>query len=398
MQAQAPHFDNNPTQAIPPIPVAPPPPAPPIGSVPMRMPEPRPPRSWLQYAIFAVALIGWMLAVWQAVRTGAPIPLPPDALIVNQGWVDDTAEVRDVVASLPEGQRHFGDTPAGRASLGPDEDVYLWDLARQLTGSPIPPRNQGAVGSCVAFATASAVEHLLCVQIAHDTKEGRPFGSFKALSTEVIYGGSRVEVGGNRVRGDGSVGAWAAEWCRKWGVVKRGVHGSHDLREYNEALCRQYGSRGVPDDLEPTAKESPVKSVTLVRSAAEAAKALRQGYPLMVCSNQGFSMQRDSQGFAAPQGQWAHAMCINGYTHSPRRGFHIENSWGPDAHRGPQGPGNPGTAGFWADYNVVDRMLSQGDSWAFSDAVGFPSRSIDWFVKSPRRHQPALFALHPFGG
>ena len=30
--------------------------------------------------------------------------------------------------------------------------------------------------------------------------------------------------------------------------------------------------------------------------------------------------------------------------------------------------------GFWADADVLDRMLAQGDSWAFSRFVGFPAK------------------------
>jgi len=50
------------------------------------------------------------------------------------------------------------------------------------------------------------------------------------------------------------------------------------------------------------------------------------------------------------------------------------NSWGGLAHSGPSGAGDPSTAGFWADADVVDRMLRQGDSWAFSRVSGFPRR------------------------
>ena len=88
---------------------------------------------------------------------------------------------------------------------------------------------------------------------------------YRDLAPEVIYGGSRVEIGGGRIRGDGSIGAWAARWVRDYGVVPRGLHGSHDLRLYDENRCRDYGRRGVPDDLEALAKEHPVRGVVNVR-------------------------------------------------------------------------------------------------------------------------------------
>jgi hypothetical protein len=352
---------------------------------------------WLKWVVWVAGCVGAVGAFaleWH--RTGVtpppPIlpPMPLDGGPVGQGWVNDPDEVEAVVAALPEGERRFRDTPAGKAKLGPDDDVYLWDACRKVTGDLLPPRNQGGVGSCVAFATAAAVEHLLCVQIARDGMRA----DFRPLAQEVIYGGSRVEVGGGRIRGDGSVGAWAARFVRDWGVIARGVHMGYDLSSYSEERCRQYGRTGVPDPLEPLARDSPVKGVAKVTTGPEAVQALRQGYPLVVCSDQGFTMQRDADGFARPSGQWMHAMAVVGYQSSPRRGFFILNSWGATAHTGPLGKGSPSPAGFWADYRTVERMLSQGDSWAFSDATGFPQRPLDWSrLPAPKLRRLDLFAL-----
>jgi hypothetical protein len=155
--------------------------------------------------------------------------------------------------------------------------------------------------SCVSFGTATAIEHLMCVEIANGDPE-----QYKDLAQEVIYGGSRVEVGGGRIGGDGSVGAWAAEFVKKWGVVARGVYGQYDLSRYSESTCRSFGSRGVPDELEALAKKTPVQAITKVTSFDEACKALLQGYPIAICSNQGFTMQRDAEGFCRASGSWAH--------------------------------------------------------------------------------------------
>src|SRR5262245_11083700 len=126
-----------------------------------------------------------------------------------QGWVRDPEAVEDHVRAhqVPS----FAATPAGFALLANDRDVYLWDAAKKATGSVLPARNQGQVGSCVSFGTASAVEHLLCVQIASGKRQ-----EYRDLAQEVIYAGSRVEVGGGKIRGDGSIGAWAVEWVTRW--------------------------------------------------------------------------------------------------------------------------------------------------------------------------------------
>jgi hypothetical protein len=289
------------------------------------------------------------------------------------GWVNDPAEVRAVTATLPIPS--FADTDAFKAGDDGPDDVFLWDACRKATGDLLPPRNQGQVGSCVSFGTASAIEHLQCVQIASGSRE-----EYRDLAQEVIYGGSRVEIGGGRIGGDGSVGAWAARFVTKYGVVARGKYGNIDLSKYDERRCRQYGDAGVPDALEPVAKAHPVKAVTNVRTWAECRAAIRNGYPVAVCSGQGFRMKRDADGFCPPQGGWAHCMAVVGVQGGKRPGAFVLNSWGGTAHTGPLGAGNPSPAGFWADASVVDRMLREGDSWAFSGVNGFPARKLDWYA------------------
>lgn len=289
------------------------------------------------------------------------------------GWVHDPAAVQDVSAKLPAPR--FADTEAFRAVYDGPEDVFLWDACRKATGNLLPARNQGQVGSCVSFGTASAIEHLICVQIASGARE-----EYRDLVQEVIYGGSRVEIGGGRIRGDGSIGAWAAKFVTEYGVVSHGTYGSRDLTRYDEQRCRDYGNAGVPDELEPLARQHPVKAATNVRTWDECKAAIRNGYPIAVCSSQGFTMQRDADGFCRPSGTWMHCMAIVGIRGGSRPGAFVLNSWGPNAHTGPVGLGNPSPAGFWADADVVHRMLGQGDSWAFSAFTGFPARKLDWYA------------------
>ena len=289
------------------------------------------------------------------------------------GWIDDPAAV--TAANAGDG---FARSEAYRAAYAGPEDVYLWEACRKATGGILPARDQGQVGSCVAFGTAAAVEHLICVQIAGGARE-----EFRELAQEVIYGGSRVEIGGGQIRGDGSVGAWAARFVREYGVLPRGQFGAHDLRSYDANRCRQYGRDGVPDDLEPLAKRHPVRATANVRSWDEARAALRNGYPIAVCSNQGFGMARDADGFCRASGTWMHCMALVGVRGGPRPGGFLLNSWGDRAHSGPRVPAAAPAAGFWCDAATLDRMLRQGDSWAFSGFAGFPARKLDWYATLP---------------
>jgi hypothetical protein len=313
----------------------------------------------------SVAVAGWVV-------TGGPTR--PARPVRAFGWVDRPADVAAVRGRLPVPE--FRETEAFRAGPDAPDDVFLWDACRKATGDLLPPRDQGPVGSCVSFAAAAAVEHLMCVQIAGGANEG-----YRDVAQEVIYGGSRVEVGGGRIRGDGSTGAWAAEFVQKYGVLPRGVYGRYDLSRYDPRRCREFGRTGVPDELEPEVRRHPVKTVAGVRTWDECRAAIRNGYPVMVCSDQGFAMTRDADGFCRPQGTWAHAMAVVGVRGGPRPGGFLLNSWGPSAHAGPRGPGDPSPAGFWADAAVLGRMLGQGDSWAFSGFVGFPARRLDWYAR-----------------
>jgi len=301
-----------------------------------------------------------------------------DAPEYAQGWYSDPDAVDAVVALQPFAT--FSDTEAGQLmplSALPD-NVYLWDAARKVLGNLLPPRNQGQVGSCVAFGCCRAIEYtMLCEIVAGDIEE------FRDLSTEVNYAGGRIEVGGGRLgRGDGSIGAWSAEFAKRWGVIDRGIYGKYDLTQYSESRCRSWGASGVPDDLEPDVRKHPVSTITLVTTVEEAKKALAAGYGISVASNQGFRMSRDSNGVCQAAGSWAHQMCICGYaTIGGKLYFRIDNSWGANAHTGPTGPGSPGPEGFYAAEGVVARMLGQRDSFAYSGVNGFKARNIiDWFV------------------
>jgi len=308
------------------------------------------------------------------VAVGLVLPEPEPAFVPQFGWVRDPAAVEAVRSSLAAPQ--FTSTAAYRAESAGPEDVFLWDACRSATGALLPPRNQGPIGACVGFGTAAALEHLACVQVADGESE-----EFRTLAPEIIYAGSRFEIGGDQIRGDGSVGAWAARFVRDYGVLPRDRYPGLNLTTYDSKLCRKLGRSGVPDSLEAIVKEHPVRTIANVTSFNECRAAIRHGYPLIVCSDQGFTMTRDDEGFCQPQGQWMHCMAIVGVRGGERPGAFLLNSWGGSAHTGPRGLGDPSPAGFWADADVVDRMLQQGDSWVFSQFVGFPARSPQLMVR-----------------
>lgn len=348
----------------------------------------------------ATAVVG-AVAVWLGVSPDV-VEKHVEKLVLSDGveYAPTFGWERDGVAIAanldPLTTLQFAATPAARAVLG-DEDVYLWQAVRKVNnrGPPWYPNvNQLSVGCCVGCG----FKHCADIVQATAILAGARF-EWKPVSVEVIYGGSRVEVGGGRISGDGSVGAWAKDYiATRGGIAPMQAYDSADLSTFSPARARDFGRRGVPADIERVAEAHPVKGAALVRGASECKRALQQGYPVAVCSDQGFRMDRDAAGFCRPQGTWYHCMAIVGYRGGNRPGFFILNSWGDQAHTGPVYPADAPPAGFWADWDVVDRMLKQSDSFALADVLGFPARKVpdDWFIRNvaPRGGRD-LFALAP---
>lgn len=354
---------------------------------------------WL-IALGMTYLMGWLNSPTKVERVEVPVPptwlgepgqpfvgVEDGSKRPTYGWVKDPQVIEANLNPAITGQ--FADTPAGKAVMG-DDDVFLWQAVRKVNnrGPPwYPAVDQKDVGCCVGCGWKHAADICQAMQIVGGTR-----AEWKPLSVEVIYGGSRVEIGRGQIRGDGSVGAWAAKWVGQYGVAPMEKFGSVDLSTFSPARAREFGRTGVPADIEDAAKLHPVKAAALVKSWADVKRAIQQGYPVAVCSDQGFSMTRDRDGFARASGSWAHCMCICGVRKGPREGGFILNSWGDTAHTGPVWPADAPVAGFWADAAVIDRMVRQGDSFALADLQGFPARPVplDWGFGRAEPARPAL--------
>lgn len=266
-------------------------------------------------------------------------PQPTDDRVVTAdgrefatGWVRAPNESRRTAVAM-------GAVPLSRAAplllsdprAAGDEPVFFWESERKVLGRVLPSWDQGQVGSCVSFGYGRGAQDLLLNEVAAGQAEQWPGAE---IATEPIYGGSRVEVGGGRINGDGSIGAWAAKWVKDWGLLVRKKYEFggqvYDLERYNESRCRQYGRDGVPAALEAEAKIHPVTDVAQVRTADELWAALGAGKPVPVCSGQGFTTTRDADGFCRLSGSWAHCMLYRGRFVHPRRGRSVieQNSWG----------------------------------------------------------------------
>lgn len=289
------------------------------------------------------------------------------------GWLDKPKEVHGVMQALP--MPIFGDVYGAFKGSGAGKKMLLHECIIKLLGS-FPVRLQ-TIGDCVSMGAACAVDILKATEIIINGDYEEWVGS---TSTEDIYGGSRVLIGNGQLGyGDGSVGAWAAQYVNIYGTLIRKKYGNIDLSVYDGQRARSWGNpnAGTPRDLLPFAKEHIVRTVSQVRNYEEARDSIFNGYPVTVASNQGFSSVRDRDGFASPQGSWGHQMCFVAMDDEyNRKGLLCQNSWGTTWISGPKRNNQP-DGSFWVDADVVNRMLAANDSWAFSNFDGFKPQTIN---------------------
>jgi hypothetical protein len=207
---------------------------------------------------------------------------------------------------------------------------------------------------------------------------------------------------------------------RDWGVVYRERVGGHDLRSYSADRAKQWGAYGCGGQgdggkLDGIAKKHPAAYVALTTTWAEAAAAVEAGFPVAVASNQGFASSTDSHGYAAASGQWLHQMCFVAVRYakngSPSDALLCLNSWGPRwlTYNG-KFPADQPEGSFWVARPIVERMLSQKDSFAVGSVAGFGWRDLDngGFLQpappeirarpsSPILSPTAVFSLAPRG-
>lgn len=288
-------------------------------------------------------------------------------------------ESREVENQKPD-PTHGGASGIRGPPIGDDKPILLYRYLYAV--QPGWTVGRQGIGDCVSWGYANAVDILLAISKV----EGKS-GTWKPAATESIYGGSRVEARGRPEGGggwsDGSYGAAAAKWCNQWGIIYREPQPTLgiDLTTYSSSLAKQWGNygnggRGDNGRLDAIAKQHPVRRVALCRNFDEAAAAITNGYPVPVCSMQGFASTRDSAGFARASGSWAHCMNFIGVRHGDRPGLLCMNSWGTNWISGPKWPEDQPDGSFWVEKSTVNRMLAGEDSFAISNLDGFKPRQL----------------------
>lgn len=250
-----------------------------------------------------------------------------------------------------------------------------------LRVDPTWRRASQPIGSCVSYGWGLSCDILASCDIA---MRGEPESYGGRVFEASIYGFSRVEVRGQRnLGGDGSYGGAAAKAVTKYGTLHYGQdYNGKKFLATSGSIERQWGRDGVPDELEPFAAQHKVSQVTLVKTFEEAATAIQNGYPVAVCSMQGFSMTL-KDGYLTPSGSWAHCMMYAALRWQPEPALLCVNSWG-NCYSGSVDKNLPEAfqkSAGWVRAETCTRMLSGEDSFALAGYQGFAPRKLpDWGV------------------
>ena len=279
------------------------------------------------------------------------------------GWLHDPEEVDRQLATMP--RPLFAAAAPSLGGSGTGKTTLLYKAFKDVNKGSYIDYPAQTIGDCVSHGYGHGVDLLEAVQIAI----GRKNETFHQTATEAVYGLARVDIGGQRGSySDGAVGAWAAKAVSTIGTVDRDLVGP-----YSGDRAKEWGAKGVPSSIKAKAGQHKVKTTSLVSTYEELEDALANGYPVPVCSNQGFSLQRDEDGFCRAQGHWGHCMLIVGVRADSRPGACIFQSWGSQVPSGPLALDQPPNS-FWAERDVVADMLSMQDSFALSQFDGYPGQ------------------------
>ena len=307
----------------------------------------------------------------------------------NYGYLPDPIQIQAYAESLGG---LYGDDVAQLVATDSGQDTFLWRamvvclrrcdqrvqerwLYPQGPFTTVKAYNQGQIGSCVGNAEARC----LSLELAIDIIMGNVPMQFSCMiSPEACYAQGR-KAGNMLGGGDGCYGAAVAKAMTTLGTLFQQQYPSVDLSDYSVDRCRQWGSKGLPEDLVPIAAQTKLENSYQIKSVEEAWALIGAGHPINQCSNLGFTTTRDEDGALKQSGQWGHSMCLDGRRTTPagRRLFICANSWGETWVHGPVYEDQP-QGSFGIDYDVVARAVSQGDMFVKVGMEGMKRRNLDW--------------------
>lgn len=227
-----------------------------------------------------------------------------------------------------------------------DYGFAFWPCVDACFGAQLPCGPQDC-GNCVAYSDVLTMIDRLCF-------ESYVLGESDVPETFYVpwnYGTSRVYVGGGRLRGDGSTGAWAAQAAKTYGYLPTSTPGlrikPNEPLEPDAATTRRFGSsRAELDKWKDYAAPYKIENAARVTSADQAKVCMVEKFlPMTIASNQGFVRRGFDSKYGItlwrPGGSWAHQMSVTGIFMIKGSWFvKIRNQWGLNYH-GKVGDGFP---------------------------------------------------------
>lgn len=244
-------------------------------------------------------------------------------------------------------------------------NVNHHDAVRKVLGKDIRAQKQPR-GTCGGRAGSRSSEILQCILIATGQR-----AKFHYVSHAAIYYAARKKYG--MLRGnpnddslDGVAQGSVPEILGEFGLVTRDADGdANDYGDGSDDLACKWGA-GVIDaataqHLASLGAEAIVTKKVRAESAQDCADGLAAGGVVCQADGQGYTMERDDEGFCSPQGTWQHYQTRSGVRRTPRgrKGFDYNQSWGDDAPSGPLLPGCPSNC-FGVDWDVQDQLCHDG--------------------------------------
>lgn len=236
-------------------------------------------------------------------------------------------------------------------------------------------------GTCGGRAGSETIDFVQCIMIALGKR-----AKFHRCSHAAVYWAARAMFGMNGGdwrddHNDGVPQGAVPKAMASIGVVQREEIG--DLAYYGQGsddLACQLGANMHPDiatKIKELAKDNVITSWSPVASAQELADGIAAGGVGIGADSQGFTMERDADGFCRPSGRWDHYQIRPSVgmfgTGGNRKGFGYWQSWNGVNDKGPRLTGHPGNC-FGVDFDVQDRIVRSG-AWAV--VFGFPLWDLD---------------------
>jgi len=290
-------------------------------------------------------------------------PLTPDPRLDSNfhqfGNVPNPFEARRIINEL--GILDFADAaPHLMTAIDPNADILLYKAWKDVLGD-YPKYPAQAIGDCVSMGYGHGTDLTQAIQTAISGESWK----YTEVDTEALYGMGR-EAGNMLGGGDGCYGAAMAKAITTMGTVSR-----ESVGPYSGQRAKQFGRSGAPAAIKTAARDHMMGATAIVNTLAELDAALINGYVAPVCSNQGYGMTRDSDGFCYPRGSWSHCMLICAKRVTGKVGYLIAQSWGPTTPSGPLALDQPPFT-FWVEPQPIAHMLAARDTFALSKFKGWP--------------------------